>query len=90
MAKRTELAEKQAHGKITRAQVVLEMSQLETQVRSEVQRRNVANNVAQAQINANNSLAAAALLQSMQANRPQTYNVNVCNAPGQVNTCIYR
>lgn len=27
---------------------------------------------------------------AMNGNAPQTVNVNICNAPGQVNTCIYR
>lgn len=71
MAKRIELAEKQAAGKITHAQVVLETNQLIAQVVSETQRRGVA----QSQANVNNSLAAAALLQSMQANQPKPYYI---------------
>jgi hypothetical protein len=63
IAKRTELAERQAAGKITRAQSALEYNKFVTQVVSEQQRRILANNVAQAQTNANNSLAAAELLQ---------------------------
>lgn len=75
MAKRIELAEKQAAGKITHAQVVLETNQLIAQVVSETQRRWAASSVAQSQANANNSLAAAALLQSMQANQAKPYYI---------------
>ena len=55
IAKRSELAEKQAAGKITYAQSSLEFSQLMTQLKSEEQRRYAASGVAQSQINANNS-----------------------------------
>ena len=75
IAKRSELAEKQAAGKITYAQSSLEFSQLMTQLKTEEQRRYTASGVAQSQINANNSLAAAALLQSMQANQPKPYYI---------------
>jgi hypothetical protein len=75
IAKRSELAEMQAAGKITHAQSALEFSQLMTQLKTEEQRRLAASGVAQSEINANNSLAAAALLQSMQANRPAPYYI---------------
>ncbi len=75
IAKRSELAERQAAGKITRAQFVLELQQLTTQVASEEQRRiNDANAIA-AQQQANNNASALMVLQSMQANRPVPYQL---------------
>jgi hypothetical protein len=70
IAKRTELAERQAEGKITRAQVMFEQQQLLTQLISEEQRRNSEANAVAAQVQANKNAAALMLLQSMQANRP--------------------
>jgi hypothetical protein len=75
IAKRSELAEKQAAGKITRAQVVLELQQLLTQLTSEEQRRNNDANAIAAQQQANNNAAALMVLQSMQANRPVPYQL---------------
>lgn len=70
IAKRTELAERQAAGKITRAQSMFELQQLVTQVISEEQRRNNAALGVATQQQANKNMAALMLLQSMQANRP--------------------
>lgn len=49
IAKRTELAERQAAGKITRAQVVLELGQLNSQIESEWQSRSNSNRSVRAQ-----------------------------------------
>lgn len=49
IAKRNELAERQAAGKITRAQLVLEGSQLDSQLASEAQRRSNADQSVEAQ-----------------------------------------
>lgn len=70
IAKRTELAERQAAGKITHAQATLELRQLMTQLVSEEQRRNAVANQQNAMAQANNNAAALILLQSMQATRP--------------------
>lgn len=82
MAKRSELAERQAVGKITHAQFVLELSQQVTQAVSEEQRRNAENNAIAVQQNAvaaqqqaNNNLALLMALQTMQANRPAPYMI---------------
>jgi hypothetical protein len=67
IAKRTELAERQAAGKITHAQAALELQQLRTQLTSEEQRRNNANAAAAA----NDTAAALMLMQTVQqANKP--------------------
>jgi hypothetical protein len=49
IAKRAELAERQAAGQITRAQLVFEMSELTTSISSEAQRRDASNRIARAQ-----------------------------------------
>jgi hypothetical protein len=82
IAKRTELAERRAAGKITYAQAQLELSQQVSQVISEGQRRDAANNAVAAQQNAvaaqqraNDNMATLMLLQTMQANRPAPYMI---------------
>jgi hypothetical protein len=75
IAKRTELAERQAAGKITHAQMALEFQQQMTQIVSEEQRRNNANAAVDAQRQANNTAAALMVLQSVQANRPAPYQL---------------
>lgn len=86
IAKRTELAERQAAGKITRAQFELELQQLVTQLVSEEQRRNNEANAVAAQEQANKSAAALMLLGSMQTNRPATYQPMVVPPPTTLNT----
>jgi len=81
IAKRSELAERQAAGKITRAQFMLELQQMITQVTSEEQRRNNDANAVLAQHQVNNDMAAMMLLQSMQANRPATYQLPMPTPP---------
>jgi hypothetical protein len=91
IAKRTELAEKQATGKITHAELALELQQLVTQLVSEEQRRNNAASAVAAQANAvaaqeqaNNNAAALMLLGTMQNNRPALYQP--APAPTTLNT----
>ena len=69
-AKRTELAEKQAAGKITRAEMVLEFNELAAKVGSEAQRRDNDARAVAAQQQANNTATALLLMQSMRANQP--------------------
>lgn len=81
MAKRSELAERQAAGKITRAQSMLELQQMITQLTSEEKRRDNDANAVLAQHQANNNIAAMTLLQSMQANRPAPYQLPMPTPP---------
>lgn len=69
-AKRSELAERQAAGKITRAEMVLEFSKLSAELTSEEQRRDNDASAVAAQQQANNTAAALLLMQTTQANRP--------------------
>jgi hypothetical protein len=69
-AKRSELAERQAAGKITRAEMVLEYSKLSAELTTEEQRRDNDASTVAAQQQANNNAAALLMLQSIQANRP--------------------
>jgi hypothetical protein len=75
IAKRSELAERQAAGKITRAQFRLELSELGTRLASEEQRRNNDADAVAPQQQANDNAAALMVLQSMQANRPAPYQL---------------
>jgi hypothetical protein len=84
--------------KLTEAEYTLQLAELQSRISAEAQRRDlaVANTQAvQAQVQAANRQANAAMLQGLtalqMANRPPpTYNVNVCAAvPGQVDTCSY-
>jgi len=68
IAKRSELAERMAAGKITRAQAVLELSQLNANLVSEDQRRRNANQSVAAQQQA----AAAATIGAINAGAPRT------------------
>ena len=70
IAKRSQLAERQAAGKITRAEMMLEYNELLAKVTSEEQRRDNDANAVAAQQQANNNAAALLMLQTIQANRP--------------------
>jgi len=87
IAKRTELAERQAAGKITHAQLMFELQLLVTQLASEEQRRNNAYTAVEAQQQANRNAAALMLLQTMQANRPAPYQLPMpAPSPRTLNT----
>ena len=94
-------AENVDKGKITEAEYQLQLAELNSRLNGERRRRNLANadvQMRQAQVTAHAQAAqaqsSAALLQGLaafqSANRPPTYNVNLCRAtPGQVDTCSY-
>jgi hypothetical protein len=91
-------AENVDRGKISEAEYKLQLAELQSRITAEDQRRGLAianAQIAQAQVDASNAQANAAMLHGLSAfitatRGPPTYNVNVCRtAPGQVDTCSY-
>lgn len=78
MAKRMELAERQSAGKITRAQAMLEMAELQSSLTTEEQRRMNSNQSVAAQQQA----ATAATIGAFNSGRPRT-----CTTFGNTTNC---
>ena len=90
-------AEKVDQGKISEAEYKFQLAELKSRLNSEAQKRDLAlanAQVAQAQVDASNAQANAAMLHGLSAfitatRGPPTYNVNVCNSASGFNTCSY-